>query len=99
VRKESDIKEMLLNLPKRQALVRVGGEIDQKPRRYTMQTVDARQTVKPDGAKQRRYRVREQTRSKYCRPRAEVEADFRARSTNHQDEHDNDKPPESWYEE
>jgi hypothetical protein len=98
VRKESDIKELLLNLPKRQAFVRVGGEIDQKPRKYIMQTLDARQAVKPDEAKQRRSHVREQTRSKYCRPREEVEADFRASSTN-RDEHHDDEPPESWYEE
>jgi hypothetical protein len=99
VRKESDIKELLLNLPKRQAFVRIGGEIDQKPRKYIMQTLDARQAVKPDGARQRRSRVREQTRSKYGRPRAEVEADFRTRSTNQQDEQYDDKPSESWYEE
>lgn len=82
VLKESDVKETLVNLPKRQALVRVGGEIDQKPRKYTMQTVDARQAVKQDEAKQRLLRIRKQSRNTYGRPHLEVERGFREISMN-----------------
>ncbi len=101
VLKESDVKETLVNLPKRQALVRVGGEIDQKPRKYTMQTVDARQAVKQDEAKQRLLHIRKQSRSKYGRPHLEVERGFRDMSMNvpGEDEHHDDERSKSWYEE
>jgi hypothetical protein len=100
--KESDIKEMLLNLPKRQALVRIGGDMDQKPRKYTMQTRDAPQAVKKDEAIQRLHRIREQTRAKYGRPRQQVEQELASRPRDPSGADENppeDEPPEPWYEE
>lgn len=102
--KEGDIKEMLLNLPKRQALARVGGDIEKRPRKYTMQTLDAPQAVPKDELERRLHLIREQTRAKYCRPRSEVERAFGYMPVDNADgeeKHDEDEPPDSdsWYEE
>jgi hypothetical protein len=75
--KESDIKEKLLNLPKRQALVRVGGDLNQKPRIYSMQTLNVPQAAKQDETERRLHQIRGQTRRKYGRPRNEVEQELR----------------------
>lgn len=100
--REGDIKEMLLNLPKRQALARVGGDIDQRPRKYTMQTLDAPQAVRKDELERRLHLIREQTRAKYCRPRSEVEQAFGyipMDNADGEEKLDEDEPPDSWYEE
>lgn len=72
------MKEKLLNLPKRQALVRVGGDLNQKPRIYTMQTLNMPQAAKQDEAERRLHQIREQTRRTYGRPRNEVEQELRS---------------------
>jgi hypothetical protein len=75
--KESDMKAKLLNLPKRQALVRVGGDFNQKPRIYSMQTLNVPQAAKQDEAERRLHQMQEQTRRTYGRPRSEVEQELR----------------------
>lgn len=100
--KEGDIKEKLLNLPKRQALARVGGDIEQRPRKYTMQTLDAPQAVRKYELERRLHLIQEQTRAKYCRPRSVVEQAFRYMPMDNSDgeeKHYEDEPPDSWYEE
>ena len=95
--KESDIREMLLTLQKRQALVRVSGDIDQKTQTYTLKTVDAPHAVKKDELERRLQMIREQTRAKYCRPRHEVEQEVEhVLGETSQEE---DAQPNSWYEE
>lgn len=74
--KESDTRERLLNLQKRQALVRVGGDGDQSPQKYLMQTLNLPQAVKSDELEHRLRQIREQTRAKYGRPRQEVEQEL-----------------------
>jgi hypothetical protein len=99
--KESDIKGKLLNLPKRQALVRVGGDIDQKPRKYTMKTDNLPQAAKKDEVERRLRQIREQTRTKYCRPRSEVEQELRYTpdASPKKDEEHHEESFDSWYEE
>ena len=100
--KESDIREMLLSLQKRQALVRVSGDIDQKNQVYTLKTVDAPHAVKKDELERRLQMIREQTRAKYCRPRHEVEQKLEHSSKEtfqKEEERDNDTQQHSWYEE
>ncbi len=100
--KESDIREMLLNLQKRQALVRVSGDIDQKPQISTIQTANAPQAVKKDELERRLHMLREQTRAKYCRPRHEVEQDLAhasEESSQGKEKRDEGDQPNSWYEE
>lgn len=100
--KESDIREMLLNLQKRQALVRVSGDIDQKPQISTIQTANAPQAVKKDELERRLHMLQEQTRAKYCRPRHEVEQDLAHTSgetSQGKEKRDDGDQPNSWYEE
>lgn len=100
--KESDIREMLLNLQKRQALVRVSGDIDQKPQISTIQTANAPQAVKKDELERRLHMLQEQTRAKYCRPRHEVEQDLAHTSgetSQGKEKRDEGDQPNSWYEE
>jgi len=99
--KESDIKGKLINLPKRQALVRVGGDIDQKPRKYTMKTDNLPQAAKKDEVERRLRQIREQTRTKYCRPRSEVEQELRYTpdASPKKDEEHHEESFDSWYEE
>lgn len=100
--RESDIKEMLLNLPKRQALVRVGGSLDLGPRKCRLRTSDLPQAAKRDEVERRLYQIRRQTRAKYCRPRSEVERELGSRPTNvspDSEEGREDWPLDSWYEE
>jgi len=100
--KESDIREMLLNLQKRQALVRVSGDIDQKPQISTIQTANAPQAVKKDELERRLHMLREQTRAKYCRPRYEVEQDVAhalGETSQGKEKRDDGDQPNSWYEE
>jgi len=100
--KESDIREMLLNLPKRQSLVRVSGDIDQKPQTSIIQTSNAPQAVKKDELERRLHMIREQTRAKYCRPRHEVEQELEHASgeaSQGREEQEEDAQPNTWYEE
>lgn len=100
--KESDIREMLLKLQKRQALVRASGDIDQKPQILTIQTANAPQAVKKDELERRLHMLREQTRAKYCRPRHEVKQDLAHASgetSQGKEKHDDGDQPNSWYEE
>ena len=99
--RESDIKEMLLNLPKRQALVRVGGDLEQGPGKYRLQTPNVLQAAKKDEARQRLNQILMQSRAKNCRPRAEVERElgYTGASTQQEGEKRHGEYPGSWYEE
>lgn len=100
--KESDVKAQLLNLGKRQALVRVGENSDQKPRTYTMKTVDVPQAVKRDEADRRCQQIREQTRAEYCQERGKVEQEMQDEGpdvSERDGEFPGEEPPDPWYEE
>jgi hypothetical protein len=103
VPKESDTREKLLNLQKRQALVRITGDIDQKPQKYTMQTLDVPQVARKDEVERWFRQIRDQTETKYCRPRSQVEQELRYTPEIFPEE--DGKPvqdeglPNSWYEE
>jgi hypothetical protein len=75
--KESDTVEKLLNLQKRQALVRISGDMNQQSRKYKMKTPDVPQAAKPDEVERRLHQIPVQTRMKYSRPRSEVELELR----------------------
>jgi hypothetical protein len=100
--KESDIREHLLNLPPRQAYVRVGDGIDRRPQKCIVRTPDLPQAVKKDEAKRRQRLIQGQTRAKYGRPQSEVEQELRdapVDTPNGGEEQRDDEPPDSWYEE
>jgi len=100
--KESDVKAQLLSLGKRQALVRVGENSDQKPRIYTMKTVDVPQAVKRDEADRRRQQIREQTRAEYGQERSKVEQEMQDEDpdvSERDGEFPGEEPPDPWYEE
>ena len=75
---ESDIASVLINLPPRHALIKLSGEQYNDPsRRLHMKTLDAPQAmVRGEVLNERLKRIRDQTRMRYCRPIAEVEASF-----------------------
>jgi hypothetical protein len=100
--KKSYVKEKLLNLPKRQALVRVGGDLNQKPRISTMQTLNMPQAAKQDVTERRLHQIREQTRRTYGRPRHEVEQELRSSDNLPEvkgEPGEDEKSHGSWYEE
>lgn len=81
--KESDVVRILTNLPKRHAFINVRGETDDAPpRKFQIKTLDAPQaTARDERLQARTQRIRTQTRAKYCRPVAEVEAALRGERT------------------
>ncbi len=101
--RESDTREKLLNLQKRQALVRITGDINQKPQKYTMQTLDVPQAARKDEVERRFRQIREQTETKYCRPSSQVEQELRFTPEIFPEgdgKPDQDEGPhDSWYEE
>jgi hypothetical protein len=100
--KESDIREKLMNLPKRQALVRISGDINQQSRKYTMKTLDVPQATKTEEVERRLLQIREQTRLKYGRPRLQVEQELQSPAESSEGERKPDEDEEgyvSWYEE
>ena len=100
--RESDTKEKLLNLQKRQALVRITGDINQKTRKYSMQTLDVPQAAKQNEMERRLHQIREQTRAKYNRPQSEVEQELRSSKELPEREREpgkDEEPTSSWYEE
>lgn len=100
--KESDVKAQLLNLGKRQALVRVGENSDQKPRVFTMKTADVPQALKRDEADCRHQQIRDQTRTEYCQEQGKVEQKVQDEDPDipkRDDEFPGEEPPDPWYEE
>ena len=98
----SDTIAKLLNLPPRQAMVRVSESLNQQPHKYTMRTPDLPQAAKKEEVERRLHIIREQTRAKYCRPRREVEMELRDASATDpggENEPREDEGPDSWYEE
>jgi hypothetical protein len=87
--RESDIQNMLLNLPKRQALVRVGGNLEEEPKKHRLRTFDLPQAAKRDEVERRLREIRIQTYETYCQTGREE-----GRELGHEDQ-----PSHSWYEE
>jgi hypothetical protein len=94
--RESDTRAELLNLPPRQAKVRLSGGANQQPRKCTMRTLDLPPAAAKDEVERRLQQIREQTRAKYCRPRREVELELGDTSGTEPPE---DHGQDSWYEE
>jgi hypothetical protein len=103
IAKESDTVEKLLKLQKRQALVRLSGDINQQSRTYKMKTLDVPQAARPDEVERRLQQIQVQTRMKYSRPRGEVEHDLRDGAEDgpgsERKPGEDEEPGDTWYEE
>jgi len=99
--KESDAKEKLLTLQKRQALIRVSGDTDRKTQICTMKTADVPQAAKKEEVERRQRQIRERTRAKYCQYLGEAKRELHGESMNIPNEGELTKgeTPDSWYEE
>jgi hypothetical protein len=101
--KESDTVEKLLNLQKRQALVRVSGDVNQQSRKYKMKTPDVPQAAQPGEVERRLQQIPVQTRMKYGRSRSEVEHELRDYAEDvpgrGRKPGEDEKSPGPWYEE
>jgi hypothetical protein len=69
----SEIAQRIVNLPRRQALVKVGTDI------APMRTIDAPSSITSENIKQRKQFVLKQTRARYCKGRDVVEQEIENR--------------------
>lgn len=69
----SEIAQRIVNLPRRQALVKVGTDI------APMRTIDAPPGITSEKIKQRKQFIQKQTRTRYCKGRDVVEQEIENR--------------------